>query len=245
MENAVDALKIAFAVFIFVMALTVSIVSFNNAKSTADVILYTKDKTNYYEYETAIGKASENRIVGLETVIPTLFRYYKENFTVVFRKANYDDTTGKLTNIQYLPVYETSSNVDLWADSYENDVLQKYNVNNISTTKAIFSFDLDEEIKRHEPWTGSIDKAKSNLDAFLNGSVYISPVDNKEYKNYSEDLYLKGSYRSESGFIAKYKTAKFVETTGEYVYNSDADESDIANSTKEKTKRIIIYTLIK
>lgn len=244
MENAVDALKMAFAVFIFVIALTVGIVSFNNAKSTADFILYTKDETNYYQYETAMGKASENRIVGLETVIPTLFRYYKENFTVVFKKANYDATTGQLSNVEYLPVYTTFSNVDLWSetkDSYDNEIKKKYGIStNISATKAIFSFDLDEEIKRHEPWTGSIDKAKSNLDAFLNGSVYISPINKKEYKKYSNDPYL-----TTGGFIEKYKNARFVETTGEYIYSSDADESDIANSTKEKTKRVITYTLIK
>lgn len=243
MENAVDALKMAFAVFIFVMALTVGIVSFNNAKATADAIIYTKDETNYYQYETAIGKASENRIVGLETVIPTLYRYYKENFTVVFKKANYDESTGTLSNVQYLPVYETFSNVELWSeskDSYNAEIKKKYGIKtDISATKEIFSFDLDEEIKRHEPWTGSTDKIKSNLDAFLNGSVYISPIDRSEYKHYGKDSLIKG------GFIKEYETAKFLETTGEYVYNTDADKSDIANSTKEKTKRVITYTLIK
>lgn len=241
MENAVDALKIAFAVFVFVMALTVSIVSFNNAKSTADFILYTKDETNYYDYQVSTGKASENRIVGLETVIPTLFRYYKENFTVVFKSGTYEN--GELTNVNYLPVYETESKENLWADTYEAYIEEKYHVETVG--KSIFSFDLDEEIKRHEPWTGSVDKAKSNLDAFLNGSEYISPIDGKPYKKYADDPCLRGASRNQSGFIQKYKNRKFVETTGEYVYQSDADESDISNGTQKKSKRVITYTLIR
>ena len=241
MENAVDALKIAFAVFVFVIALTVSVISFTNVKVAADTILYTKDETNYYEYQMEIGKAAENRIVGIDTVIPTLFRYYKENYTVVFKQANYNETTGELSNEKYLYVYESLSKQDLWEESYAGDtnslMYKKYGIQ--SKNKNIFSFDLDEETLRHEPWTGSIDKVKSNLDAFLNGSIYISPVNNKEYKNYGKDTNING------GFIQKYKNSKFLETTGEYIYSSDADESEIGSATKEKIKRVITFTLIK
>ena len=200
MENAVDALKIAFAVFVLVLALTVSIVSFNMAKATSDIILYTKDETNYYEYQEANSKAQERRIVGLETVIPTLYRYYKENYTVVFKQGNYNYLSGEITNETYLNVYESFSDSKLWSSSYESVINEKYNK---APSKDIFSFDLDEEILRHEPWTGSVDKIKSNLDAFLNGSTYISPVNNKEYKTYASDKHL-----SKAGFIGKYKDAK-------------------------------------
>lgn len=240
MENAVDALKIAFAVFVFVIALSVSVISFTSVKVAADTIIYTKDETNYYEYEMAVGKAAENRIVGIETVIPTLFRYYKENYTVVFKQGSYNATTGEVSNEKYLYIYESLSNQNLWEDSYTGStnslMYKKYGIQ--SKNKKIFSFDLDEETLRHEPWTGSTDKVKSNLDAFLNGSIYISPVTNKEYKNYGKDTCVYG------GFIQKYKNSKFLETTGEYVYSSDADESEIGSATKEKTKRIITFTLI-
>jgi len=241
MENAVDALKMAFAVLVFVIAITVSIVSFNNAKATSDAILYTKDETNYYEYQGAIGKASENRIVGIETVIPTLFRYYKENYTVVFKQGNYNADTGEFSNEKYLYVYETLANKDLWEDNYAGNtnsiMYKKYGIS--AEDIRIFSFDLDEETLRHEHWTGSISETKSNLDAFLNGSIYISPIDKKEYKNYGRDTYLAG------GFIQKYKNSKFVETISEYVYSSDTDTSEIGNTIKEKKKRMITFTLIK
>ena len=43
MENAVEALKMAFAFLAFVLALTVSVIAFSNVKATSDVILYSKD----------------------------------------------------------------------------------------------------------------------------------------------------------------------------------------------------------
>lgn len=245
MENAVDALKIAFAVFVLVLALAVSINSFNMAKATSDIVLYTKDETNYYKYQEASSKAQEKKIVGLETIIPTLYRYYKENYTVVFKQGNYNPNTGEITNESYLNVYESFSNKDLWASSYANVMNQKYNK---TPSKDIFSFDLDEEILRHEPWTGSVDKIKSNLDAFLNGSTFISPINKKEYKTYASDYYLKlnlNGFINKAGFIGKYKDAKFIESIGKYTYRTSDEESDLSSLTKDKEKRVIIFTLIK
>ncbi len=48
MENAVDALKIAFGVLVFVIALTVAFALLSQAKATSDIMLFASDKTNYY-----------------------------------------------------------------------------------------------------------------------------------------------------------------------------------------------------
>ena len=85
MENATEALYMAFAVLVFVVALTLSMTMFSQAKETADSILYSRDKNSFLEYDTS--RQDKYRIVGLETVIPTLYRYYKENYTVVFKDA--------------------------------------------------------------------------------------------------------------------------------------------------------------
>jgi len=52
MENASDALKMAFAIFVFVVALTIVFSLISKVKETADAILLNSDKTNYYEWET-------------------------------------------------------------------------------------------------------------------------------------------------------------------------------------------------
>lgn len=82
MDNAIDALKIAFAVLVFVMALGIVMQVFSQAKAVSDEVFYMTDKTNFYEY-TAGNEMPEGRIVSGETIIPTLYRYYKENFNVI------------------------------------------------------------------------------------------------------------------------------------------------------------------
>lgn len=114
MENAVDALKMAFAVIVFVMALSLTIYMFSEAKITADAVLHSSDITEFMEYEEAT-TGSENRIVGLETIVPTLYKYYKENYTVIFR-----DSSGN-----FLPIYTTKTDVDLWSVGYTNKYYRK------------------------------------------------------------------------------------------------------------------------
>lgn len=235
MENATHALIMAFSVMVLVIALTVSIVAFNSAKQTADIIVYTKDETNYYQYEGIRGKQAENRIVGLETVIPTLYKYYKENYTVVFKEGQYDTGTGNISEWKYLPIYTTKENRN-WQSSYNTLMEKKYEIN--KPNEQIFSFDLDEETLRHEPWTGSNDRIKSNLDCFLSGKTYLNPNNNSEYIKYGEVIGI-------GGFTEKYKNAKFVETIQEYKYStSQANDSTVGSLTKEKSKRMIIFTLI-
>lgn len=84
MDNAIDALKIAFAVLVFVMALSISMKAFSQAKTVSDEVFYMTDKTNFYEYTSEV-KMPEGRIVSGETIIPTLYRYYKENFNVIIK----------------------------------------------------------------------------------------------------------------------------------------------------------------
>lgn len=237
MENATHAFFMAFAVIVFIIALTVSMVSFGKVRQTADLILYTKDETNYYEYIGAIGKAAENRIVGLETIIPTLYKYYKENYTVVFKEGTYNYETGDITNWKYLPIYKTTANRN-WQTSYNTLMNNKYGIE--KPESEIFSFDLDEETLRHEPWTGSYDRIKNNLDCFINGGIYVNPNNNTNYIDYSKNPLQTG------GFISKYKNAKFLETIEEYKYTSrQAEESTTGSLTKEKSKRMIIFTYIR
>ena len=174
MENSAEALKLAFAVIVFVMALSVSIVVFSQARSTSDLVLQFSNKANYYEYEDyqKNDKASESRIVGLESIIPTLYKYSKENYRVEFRQGTYDETTGTFTqpieNLSKLKIYESQSNRNLWAANYTGDA-------------NIYAFDLNEEIQRRETWTINSLAVKINLDKVLQGEgVYAgNPLTNK------------------------------------------------------------------
>lgn len=92
MENASEALYIAFAVMVFVLALTLTITSFSSLRETASSIierdevldLVTDDTGNYINYIQG-NPDSTNRIVGIETIIPSMYRAYKENYKIIFK----------------------------------------------------------------------------------------------------------------------------------------------------------------
>ena len=82
MENVAEALKMAFAVLMFVLALTLCISSFSQAREAVDSIITIKDRETSYTYVTA--SKDGTRTVGAETIVPTLYKAYKENFEVHF-----------------------------------------------------------------------------------------------------------------------------------------------------------------
>lgn len=89
MENAVDALKVAFGVLVFAIAITLTFSVIGQARATSDVIFKLNDKMEYYEYATAEDyNAVENRIVNLETLLPTIHRYAKEQYAVTIFDTN-------------------------------------------------------------------------------------------------------------------------------------------------------------
>jgi len=137
MENAVDALKMAAAALIFIIAIGTSFSIFGTAKQTADSIVGMRDKQAYlesasldngilYTSSTAIqgdttGLTEEqieaqkkeksniigvtkngDRIVTINDIISTLYRYSKEKYGVTIVKENgtvlarFDSTTESL-----------------------------------------------------------------------------------------------------------------------------------------------------
>ena len=234
MENASEALKMAATVLVFVVALSITVMMFTQINQVSKAILYGVDETKYYDY---IETNKKYRIVGLETIIPTLYKYDKEKYTVLFL----DESGNPLT------LYETKSNPKNWlgvkrnnvtgkVEEYPNVVNKYYrNVSNNKTTeKTICAFDLDDEIIRNEPWTATPKDRKNNLDAFLNGNDVKYDTSEGE-KNYSYKI-------NNKSFIESYSRSKFRETIGEYIYNTNSGTND--NLNKNKKKRVIIYQLI-
>ncbi len=93
MENAAEALKMAGFVLMFMIALSVSIASFSNARQATDDIVYNLDREMAYIDGDYYYKAdsSGNRKVGLETIIPTITRVFNEAYEIHFDFQNGDD----------------------------------------------------------------------------------------------------------------------------------------------------------
>ena len=148
MENVADALILAFAVMVFTMALTLSMNVFSQARQTSDMVLSTvesKMSTEYYEDSSSLAY----RKVGMETIVPTLYRYYKENLTVVFMEGTLRGDT--ISDVNPLEIYKSMTPSTDWNISYTGKttvtpaIYPSYGYNlNEKTSGKICVFDVDE-----------------------------------------------------------------------------------------------------
>ena len=114
MENAVEALKIAFAVMMFVMALSLSIFSLSQANVAVTSIIGLNDRETEYNY---VEPSGNTRIVGVETIVPTMYKAYQENFEIYFL-----DSSGNPLIIYY----ETDQAGNRRKDEDGNDIEISY-----------------------------------------------------------------------------------------------------------------------
>lgn len=131
MENAVKALEYAFAILIFVIGLSASIYLLSEVKTTSDNVFSQIDTKQYYvdaeipvDELTSSGNIKYNgRIVSVETIVPTLYRYYKENYIVEFYEKAEDGVDGDLI-IKFDLSQETTTR-QLWTGNPEVDAKKR------------------------------------------------------------------------------------------------------------------------
>lgn len=156
MENAADALKMAFGVLIFVVAISLSVSTFSNAKKTIDSIISYRDKTQDYVY---VEESNEkNRIVGIETVVPAMYKAYSENYRIEFYKKNAQGQEVKLilykNRTQYERDFTEINYLDLEDEKFANEataivhlqaLLTQENLNNFIKTNSTGTRIYEEE----------------------------------------------------------------------------------------------------
>lgn len=224
MEDAVHAMIMAFSVIVFIIGLTIAVYMFQQITSTADNLLYYSDRTNFYD-NIELNMSDENaltkRIVDMDTIIPTIYRYYKENFCVKIY-----DAKGGL--------------IQIFDVNLEGEVRQASAVRTGSLTerqKALRTVYNDKNKQQYlfeAPWIGSTDEdIKTRIDMFINGSSgYI----NNTYVDYTDNEF----------YNARNKKILFSEEFINYTYSGETmttDDGDVLiEGTRPKDKIIIIYT---
>ena len=129
MENAVRALEYAFAVLIFIIGLSASIYLLSEVKTTSDIVFSQVDTQQYYvDAEMPEDELTDNgnikyngRIVNVETIVPTLYRYYKENYIVEFY-----DLQGN--NIIKFDLSQETTTRQLWTANPEADAKKRLDI---------------------------------------------------------------------------------------------------------------------
>lgn len=107
MENASDALIMAGEMLIFIVALTVCISSFTKVRVEIDKIVDQKETVQMakneenQEYVNYIKSKKNNsiRVVGAETLLPSMYRAIKENYVIYIKLNAYDDDFIKNSGI--------------------------------------------------------------------------------------------------------------------------------------------------
>ena len=151
MENAADALKIAASVFIFVVALSISINAFGEARMTATTILNYQDNEYDYTYveenTDASGNVSTERIVGVETVVPSIYKAYRENYKIVFKGLDggvytKDDETGRAQEINTIDLQNEVLGTESQKEQFVNAILYGRKYSEFNTVKTTFENNL-------------------------------------------------------------------------------------------------------
>lgn len=232
MENAVDSLKIAFGVLFFTVALSISISTFSNARRAIDGITTIKDKTQEYVYLEP--STTSNRDVGIETIIPALYKAYSENYRVEFWVKDSAGTEKKLILYSRRNVearenweWEEVNYIDLIDENFGSESLAIDHLNALLTN--------------------------GHTKFYINASKAYGVKDISAYKRYNSTntiLLYDEEIGSKSGDIAIgseglyefLKDKKFEERLGEY-YQEDKSEGKVSDTLEiNKTKkRIITY----
>ena len=146
MENAADALKMAAWVLIFVGALSIIINAFGMARQTTDILISYNDNEYYTDY---VEQGNTERKVGYETIIPAIYRAYKENYKIIF--LNNDGTP--MYFYENKNTKEQINYIDLEKQNVGNDTAKEEFIKYIVTGKEInnsqYKFENSYDIKNN------------------------------------------------------------------------------------------------
>lgn len=228
MENAVDALKMAGAAMLFILAFTLSMMMFAKAKDTTDAILDNLRLKDFFPKVESLPN-STTREVGIETIIPTLYRYCQSDTSLRVRIVTAKfDARGKLVEEEELQVFDTGIEAIVGrediTDPYQAYIKSKYN----EPSKKAYMFEA--------PWANQNQEAYrlERVNAYINGTktIHMPKVD------YSQTMY--------GGNLMKYSDRTFYESYLEYstsgkVFRDNYGEEIVR--IPANTKIVITYSL--
>lgn len=241
MENAADALKMAGAAALFVIAFTVAMTMFTRARQTTDAVL---DNLRIDEFYSKVEPLDNNitREVGLETVIPTLYRYAQSDANIRIRILTVDGTEHQVFD-QNLDkeVSDAASITENAANDtpYYRELRRKYN----QEGKLAYLFQA--------PWRDQSDNNDTYKVERINAYIYGT-----EMQHMKEVSYNGSAKNQNTGLIKLVQNAKtsnpgkkvlFQESYIEYNISGtvEKDEFDEEIVTRPPTTKIIItYKLI-
>ncbi|MCF0124323.1 MAG: hypothetical protein HUJ68_00935 [Clostridia bacterium] len=223
MENATDALVMAGSVLLFIIGLTVAVLSFSNVREAIDARLNYADREYItikedprYYYVASTNNPTRN--VGLDTVIPSLYRAFKESYTVVFNFQNFNN--GRY----YL---------------YEYTDGKQYSLIDFSDNNSI---NIDDDDKGNH----KITIAPEDVNEFINGIIYGVSTSNLE--NFKDKFNVTPNTQPLIEILSG-ENIEIEEKLGVYNSHDIGSETSILNEDTRKAQetkiRVITYIVKK
>ena len=220
MENAAEALKIAAGVLIFVVALSVCIISFGKVREVSQFIINSNDNDYQNEYVEEVldsnGNPIRRRIVSYETIIPSIYRAFEENYRVVF---DFKDGNEYLYhNYKGTAIDKTFNYIDL-----QNDDIA---ISEEEEQRELFiNYILYGDNYKYEDGEPASDKVKRIFNiALKNNTPLVDKIKNRKFVETLGVYYINDVVTEDD--------------------NPDYEENTSAVTDNNKTqKRIITYTL--
>jgi hypothetical protein len=254
MENASEALKMAGAMLIFVMALTITIISFTAARQASDSIVSTYGQlTTFYDYELYQNTGSY-REVNSDEIVANLYSYYQTNNTILFyylKSGSYSTSTKTFApgseiarmTLYYTPTSSTVPYTDKQQGKLSNLNKSFLRTKNDSTSREIYGADIqDETITRNEAWKGTAGDAKIFIDCLISGKNYENTNISRSNLNNSYTFYSDGRLTIKFPYVDvlgkplnKASDRLFIERDGEYISTAKTVD-DESETTEEKRK---------
>lgn len=216
MENVADALKMAADFLVFITALAIGVTSFSQARSTAQILLNYTDRE--YETQYVESTSTTDRVVGAETIIPTIYRAYKENYKIMFYENNGNpmslftkkDSNGNPKDINYIDLGSDSKILSLADDAKKDDFIM------------VLLYGKNAKVS-----TNNTEKFMDNMS--------------KEQKIYLKDEGIYGKIKS-SKFIERFGVYYPDEERESSNTDDESSNTNVPTANKDK-KRIISYYL--
>ncbi len=188
MENAAEALKMFFAVFVFSLALSVFFRMTSIAKDTSDMIFTAIDKTTYINYNADTSNGA-NRQVKFQDMIPTIYRYAQEGYGVTIIDsgeivARFDlDTESQVSSCFWNDRYHSASYAEQLKSNAIKDQICKYineniieKVNNIESNGVFMPYlnesSLDGVVKKIYKTGATNPKEELVYTSWLSANTY-------------------------------------------------------------------------
>ena len=254
MENATEALLMAFSVIVFVIALTVSVFVFSRVREVSDVVVSATDQQPELEDQSTFTNVINYRIVGMETIIPVLYRYYKEETTIVFLKGAslVTDAEGNTTGVDFsgvepLKIYNTTGldiygnpDKENWGVSYykaaadrdgssdaDNPTYDPVSTdNNPIAVKRFYSYKINHKLNANDKEICVIDLA----DEVARAEEWVG--NNSKIKEHINNMITTNPLRDSS--------KKYVEIISTVTKDRNESERTAYTSAKKTTTRTII-----